>query len=170
MQHTACSCGSTSFDLTTTAMLTLDIAREPQDATATLDGFHKDPNGITITCRDCGQDPVLTDPRHKATVIALIRQEKRLGARLTDFASFTFEDGTVVVPDEITEPALRDVTAGPAYQAARKHLEAYVHFIETQTARIVTGEIKDADLDVMRITWRQAGERHLSALVAELTS
>ena len=164
----ACPCGSTSFDLATIVMLTLDVSADPKDATADFDGFHKDPNDIVLTCRDCGENAVVSDARHRATVIALIRQEKRLGARLPDFSSYTFEDGTVIVPDEIEQSPLRDVNAGTAYQEAVKHREKYRAWKDEQTRRIEVGEIDVPDLHVMQIPWEQAAVKHLAALLHEL--
>ncbi|MGW3153790.1 hypothetical protein [Streptomyces sp. NPDC001089] len=160
-------CGNGDFDVHVTAMLTADLSGEESDHTLDLDGFsHED---IQVTCKKCG-GTLGGAAAAKAVTVLVLKLEKRHGASLGPFSSYTFEDGTTVDPDSLKVDALQDVAAGPAYQAARKYHEQYRTWQAQQQKRIARGEIDERDLHTMSIPWQASSERHLADLLAELAA
>ncbi|WP_329271786.1 hypothetical protein [Streptomyces sp. NBC_01451] len=160
-------CDDPTFDMMTTAYLSFDVDTDPMQATADLTGLsHED---IAISCVGCGHEVERSRDLSVAQVVALIRVHKRHAMPLPLFSGYDLQ-GTEVEPNKITEPRLRDVSTGAAYQKAVEHQEKYTQWLSAQEARISRGEIDVRDLHTMRGGWREASERHLAALLAELAS
>lgn len=160
-------CGNEDFDVTVTAMLTADLSGDETDYTLDLDGFsHED---ITLTCKKCGAQ-VDDEDAAKAATVLILKLEKRFGASMAPFSSYTFEDGTVIHPEQLKVNVLKDVAAGLAYQEAVKHQERYRSWRAVQDRRVEAGEINVADLSVMELPWMQAMFKHHGALLHELSA
>ncbi|MFD4949550.1 hypothetical protein ACFWNT_45490 [Streptomyces sp. NPDC058409] len=164
---TLSECGTAEFDLTVSAMLTVDLSGEEQDHTVDLDGLaHED---IDLVCKKC-DNPLEGPEIAKAVTLLILKLEKRLGAGLGPFSSYTFEDGTVIHPEQLQVTPLRDVTAGPAYQNAVTQRARYEQWMSGQQTRVKSGEIHEMDLRVMCRPWHMSIARHYVALLDELAS
>ncbi|MFE4335398.1 hypothetical protein ACFRQM_40135 [Streptomyces sp. NPDC056831] len=160
-------CGTAEFALAVSAMLTVDLSGEEQDHTVDLGGLaHED---IDLVCKKCG-NPLEGPEFAKAVTLLILKLEKRLGAGLGPFSSYTFKDGTVIHPEQLQVTPLRDVTAGPAYQNAVKQRARYEQWLAGQQARVNSGEIHEMDLRVMRRRWHMSIAEHYAALLDELAS
>ncbi|NIY68112.1 hypothetical protein [Streptomyces malaysiensis] len=158
-------CGNEDFDLTVSAMLTVDLSGTEEDRNIELDGLgHED---ITLICKKCGNPLDDADAVKTATVL-ILKLEKRFGVTLKPFSSYTFEDGTVVRPEQLQVTPLQDVTVGAAYQEAVKYQAQYRAWKAAQLDRIEAGEIDVLDLNVMETPWRQAIVKRHIALLEEL--
>ncbi|MET9656393.1 MULTISPECIES: hypothetical protein [unclassified Streptomyces] len=164
---TRSKCGTAEFALTVSAMLTVDLSGEEQDHTVDLDGLaHED---IDLVCKKCG-NPLEGPEFVKVVTLLILKLEKRLGAGMAPFSSYTFNDGTVIHPDQLQVTPLRDVTAGPAYQNAVKQRARYEQWLARQQTRVNSGEIHEMDLRVMCRRWHRSIAGHHVALLDELAS
>lgn len=114
---TRSKCGTAEFALTVSAMLTVDLSGEEQDHTVDLDGLaHED---IDLVCKKCG-NPLEGPEFVKVVTLLILKLEKRLGAGMAPFSSYTFNDGTVIHPDQLQVTPLRDVTMRPRLPERRQ--------------------------------------------------
>ncbi|WP_406362358.1 hypothetical protein [Streptomyces sp. NBC_01579] len=100
MQCPTDDCESTEFDMAATAFMSLSTGDTPQEATGDLDGVSHEE--VEITCKDCGTQIETTTAFDIAALVAIVRVTKELKLPLPLLSSYTFEDGTVIDPDNIT--------------------------------------------------------------------
>ncbi|MGI5137774.1 MULTISPECIES: hypothetical protein [unclassified Streptomyces] len=102
-------CGNEDFDLSVSAMLTLDLSGGAEEPTIDLDGFGQE--SVTLTCKACGNDVELTTEHLKAICWALLGLEKRFDAHSPAFSSYSFDDGAVITAANIkVEPHMGGAT------------------------------------------------------------
>ncbi|WP_030894341.1 hypothetical protein [Streptomyces sp. NRRL F-5053] len=96
---TPTDCGNEDFDVKTPVMLTVDLSSDAEDHTIELNCLsHED---IETICKKYG-NKVEGIEFDKALTALVLKLEKPLGTTLQPFSSSCFEDGTEIIPKELT--------------------------------------------------------------------